>query len=660
MSGEGRPRLLLFLAPADHPHRDPVCATLAWLAAAEGSLFECYYDARPTGIHFGGGLPPGSDPNLVRGGTFTGAHHLENLLLLLQRFDCQAASLGPAVLVATLEEAGVTFRSRSSEISTFYRELFESSQVAMPETLLVVGQGRADGLRLAPFAFPEIVNRRMLAVGEGDPEALSRLSQDRKVETLWLNGAPVAGSIDLRPEPTASTSEETAWMAERWAAGGHGFILGDAELVGRWIPTAARSGWLPIHGTPQTDVIDRMAEPLSSTDVVFGRQHHDDDFLALSRLGVAFQVIDPGRPPFPVLREAPSPWPASAPARDPDDDQLSAWAREGRVVASLVFWTGMARELENLYALADVFSLTGLSAGLVLTTESFAQMPRPPLSLTQYPLRAGGLAPRIELLLGCAGAGVLLESETPPGRLAATLRRSVDDLSARLGGRDHVPRGWWPLMDAPLLRQPSRRLVAGTQPPYVRLRYQPRPPGASAVDDGPQGSGRSLRARIRESPLRHFLERARPFTDFRPGAPGRAVLEAVRDAGFEYGFTCSGFSGPPRAVVDVPGIIALTYTAGRWDGWSPFITVNHLSDLRRAERRLLHGGGPGWLIGTLDTCLWAFTGSLWERGGELFALCRWMAEGGTSGRLVNVTPHTAARYARLLADTGRVGVLRSR
>jgi hypothetical protein len=449
-------------------------------------------------------------------------------------------------------------------------------------------------------------------------------------------------------------------MAERWATDGHGFLLGDSELVGRWIPTAARSGWLPIHGTPQTDVIHRMAEPLSGVDVVFGRQHHDDDFLALSRLGVAFQVIDPGRPPFPVLREAASPWPAPAPAGEPDDDQLAAWAREGRVVTSLVFWTGTARELENLYVLADVLSLTGLSAGLVLTTESYAQMPHPPLSLTQYALEAGGLAPRVELLLGCAGAGVLLESETPPDRFAATLRRSVDDLSARLGGRDHVPHGWWPLMDAPLLRQPSRRLVAGTQPPYVRLRYRPRPPGTTAVDDGPQGSGRSLRTRVRESPLRHFIEPARPFTDFRPGAPGRAVLEAVRDAGFEYGFTCSGFSGPPRAVVDVPGITALTYTAGRWDGWSPFITVNELSDLRRAERRLLRRGGPGWLIGTLDTCLWAFTGSVWERGGELFALCRWMAEGGTSGRLLNVTPHTASRYARLLADTGRVGTLTSR
>jgi hypothetical protein len=164
---------------------------------------------------------------------------------------------------------------------------------------------------------------------------------------------------------------------------------------------------------------------------------------------------------------------------------------------------------------------------------------------------------------------------------------------------------------------------------------------------------------VRESPLGALFEPARPFTDFRPGAPGRAVLEAVRDAGFEYAFTTSAFSGPPRAVVDIPGLVALTYTAGRWDGWSPFITVNGLSDLRRAERRLLRGRRPGWLAGTLDTCLWAFTGEVWDRGRELYAICRWIAEGGSSGRLVNVTPRTAARYARLLADRGLVETLPS-
>jgi hypothetical protein len=267
----------------------------------------------------------------------------------------------------------------------------------------------------------------------------------------------------------------------------------------------------------------------------------------------------------------------------------------------------------------------------------------------------------VELLLACSGGGVLLESEAPAEQFSRALRRAVDELADRLGGRDRLPRGWWPLMDAPLIPRAPRRLVTHPEAPYLRVRYQPHPPEAAGDgDDTARGrTRRSPRALVRESPLGALFEPARPFTDFRPGAPGRAVLEAVRDAGFEYALTASAFSGPPRAVVDVPGLVALTYTAGRWDGWSPFITVNGLSDLRRAERRLLRGGRPGWLIGTLDTCLWAFTGEVWDRGRELYAICRWIAEGGSAGRLVNVTPRTAARYARLLADRGLVDTLPS-
>ncbi|MGH7876842.1 MAG: hypothetical protein ACRENM_04125, partial [Candidatus Dormibacteraceae bacterium] len=74
--------------------------------------------------------------------------------------------------------------------------------------------------------------------------------------------------------------------------------------------------------------------------------------------------------------------------------------------------------------------------------------------------------------------------------------------------------------------------------------------------------------------------------------------------------------------------------------------------LRAAERRLLRARRPGWVLGSLDTCLWAFTGHLWDRGRELRAICEWVAQGGSTGRLINVTPGTAARYAKVLADTG--------
>jgi hypothetical protein len=320
----------------------------------------------------------------------------------------------------------------------------------------------------------------------------------------------------------------------------------------------------------------------------------------------------------------------------------------------------MARELESLYGLVDVLGLTSLASGLILTTESFAHMSRPPLTLTQLPRDIGGLAPYVELLLASAGGGAMIESEAPLQRFSTTLQASVDNLAQLLGGRDRIPRGWWPVMDAPLIRQVSRRLATHPAPPYVRLRYQPRPLGSAPDEEAERGSRLQLRTRVRQSSLRHLFEPIRPFSDFRPGPPGRDVLRAVRDAGFEYAFTTSSFAAPPRAVVDVDGLTALTFTAGRWDGWTPFVTVNDLSDLRRAEHRLLRRGRPGWLIGTLDTCLWAFTGPVWTKGTALFDLCHWMAAGGSTGRLMNVTPRTASRYARLLADSGLVETLSSR
>jgi len=60
------------------------------------------------------------------------------------------------------------------------------------------------------------------------------------------------------------------------------------------------------------------------------------------------------------------------------------------------------------------------------------------------------------------------------------------------------------------------------------------------------------------------------------------------------------------------------------------------------------------LLGSIDSCLWTFSGHVLDRGRELKDMCRWMAAGGSSGRLVNVTPGTAARYARILADEGLI------
>lgn len=646
----GRPGLLIFFAPAAHPHRDAVCATLAWVAAAEGLLFECYYDGRPSGVHYGGGLPWRADPADLLGGTFTGGHHLEQFELVLQRFECQAACLGPTVFSEALAEAQISTRASAPDVADFYGQIFKSSKVKRPKTLLVIGDVRGR-FNLAPYACHEIVQRRLIAISAGDEEALEKLKSDQtEVEYLWHD-------VPTSPSGPASVADRTLAMAVRWAKHTNTYLFADPEAAGRWIPTAIRNGWAPVFGIPQADLVTRLAPELQTVSVVWGRQQDDRDFLELSYAGVAFQLVDPGRPPFPIVGQAARPRPAAVadPIRastEPTEDQLRRWARERRVVSTMVFWTGMARELECLYALADILSLTRLKSGLALTIESFNYADSTPLSLLSAAPELGGLRGQVETLLASAGAGGMIESAAPPERFARTLAESVAAL-ARTAGEDQVPTGWWGVMDAPLLPRRIGRVKLEARPPLIKLRYRRRSLSADSGSTG--GGGRpDLRSRIRESPLGNLFEQIRPFDESRPGRPVRSVLDAVRGAGFEYALTKAEFGAPPTVATGVDGLTVLNYTAGRWDGWTPFETVNELGDLVRAERRLLRSKKPGWLLGCIDSCLWTFSGHVWDRGRELRDICRWMADGGSSGELVNVTPGTAARYARILTNEGLI------
>lgn len=655
-----RQRLLLLLVPADHPHRDAVCSTAAWVARDEGSYFECYFSAATSGEHFGGGHPSYVPAPHLRGGTVVGGHHLEQLAIVLQRFECEVASLGPSPFDQFLRDAGVRFRANSAGVATFYGELFAGSPVGSPETLLVLGDGgRPQGVTLSPYGFPEIFRRGLLAIADGDSAALESLARGRNVEALWAE--PPDGASRIESPSDRTVAAQTLWMAERSGGWGRGFVLGDPELAARWIPTAARNQWVPVFGIPQAEVVERLAEPLKTVDVVFGRQQDDRDFLALSRLGTAFQLIDPGRPPFPVIREAAGSWTPQPAARDvPSDAELKAWAREGRVLSTLLFWTGMAREIENLFALTDVLALTSARAGLILTTETFAYTRHSPLSAVNVDHAAGGLFPNVEVLIASGGIGALLESTAPPDRFARALDTATKQLSCLLGegGR---PRGWWPVLDCPLVPRPLAWIGIDRKAPYVRLRYRRRELGGGEASNGPQkASARDrFRSALRGSPVRHFLEAERPFDSFQSGPPSRWILQAVRNAGFEYALTKAAGGAQPTTVTGVDGLTVLNHTVGRWGGWTPFVTVDGLDDLRRAERELLRRGRPGWLLGTLDTCLWAFSGPVWRRGVELHRMCEWLAAGGSSGRLVNVTPEVVSRYAKFLELNGQTATIQS-
>jgi hypothetical protein len=150
----------------------------------------------------------------------------------------------------------------------------------------------------------------------------------------------------------------------------------------------------------------------------------------------------------------------------------------------------------------------------------------------------------------------------------------------------------------------------------------------------------------------------RPYGDWRPLPVATSTLETVRRCGFGYAISKTAF-GWPTVLASGDGFVALNHTAGVWEGWSPFVDVRGIEDLLTAECRLLHCGRPGWLLGSLDACLWGFSYHQWERGAELKDMAQLLREGGESGRILNVTPEVLARYARILGVEGHVRSLAS-
>ncbi len=710
-----KPKLLLYLTADANPAKNAVAATLAWATEAAGWLFEVYYDAYRLGEHYGGGDPDWLPPGYLTGGTMIGAHHHERLYLLLHRFETLALIDGPVAFGPVLEQLGIP-RLAVTGCAETYLKVFEALGLALPETALVVdARPRRDLAGIEAYLYPEIAGRRALGleVSALDEDDLPRLAAAGvcRVSSLYVGlrgqkklaglvnrlaaSHPVLEAADVLD--TVESGDDFAtitWrVARRWleqCAGG--WVLADPSVVAAWLPEAWRQRRLSIYSKPQRVIIQRLENELrQSKTPVLGRQYEDGDFFALSSLGLAFQLIDPCRPPFPVLRLAGYTWSALGgtirPAEDggsknangtclaetePDDNQLRAWAREGRVLISVIFWTGMIRELENLHRVIDVVALTRMKGGLALTVPTLEYQPEAPLELLRVPLERGGVFPHLEILLASCGLGAAIESRMPEGRLAEYLCASNRELE-RLGVPETWrPQGWWATMDPDMLPLPAPKLPImpkiQARAPFLQLRYH-SPAGRGIAASGMAGEdeeveGQPAQAVIRPQPglkrrlgdwarehgLRALLAPYRPYEFFAPGPIRQEIIEAVRGAGLRYLFSKAGFGLPPTVLYQDADIIALNYTVGHWDGWTPFETINSVDDLRRAERKLLAARRPGWLVGTLDTCLWAFTGPIWERGAGLSAIARFVAQGGDSHQLINVTPRVVARYARLLGQ----------
>ena len=652
-------RLLLYLSHAGDPQRTAVGPALAAAAERGGWAFECYYGAPRQGRHFGGGDPDRARPGWPNGSLVAGGRHGEQAFRLACRYDVIALGDPECVLWPALDAAGAEVCARTLDPVELYEAAYERLALHLPERVLMVDarpQGPR-GLVVAPYLYPAFLAGEP-ALGleaSADGELVGRLGRLGVGDLHGLYVGPgVAGELrSTDGEVGGSTyAELTSALARRYARWGRGVLLGDPDLVAAQLPRARRLRLLPLYGRPQVEAIEAGETAIrDGEEPVWGRQYDDRDFFALGRLGRSLQLVDPD-PPFDSARENAPSVASTAGRGEPEDAELEAWASEGRVLSTLLIWSGMVRELDCVPRLIDLVAATELRAGLVLTATSL-ELGASLMAPLAFPVNRGGVLGLLEPLLASTGRGVSAETLMPDGVLRRTLSEARADASQRLPGH-LAPTGWWPLLDAPLV--PHRAWPIGVRAGRPVLQFRPR--AASADESGASTRpGRDLRglvgAAVRRSRLERLFAELRPFEGERPGQLDERVARAVRDAGFAYMWSKAGF-GRPRILLRDGDFVALSLTAGNWDGWSPFYTVGSAQDLTRAEHRLLRAGRPGWLVGTIDAPLWALSGEILERGSDLLRIAKLVVRGGASGRLVNVTPNVIARYARILDEQGLV------
>lgn len=662
-----KPALLFYVGQATDLQKTAVAPVLAAAAERAGWGFECYYDRLRRGRHFGAGDPDAAPPGWAGGSLVAGGRHGDQVLWLSVHYQLVALGDPGSVLWPALRAAGAEVLAASSDPAVLYPAAFERLRQPIPAAVLVIDarpQGPR-GLVVAPYLYPAIFSDRpTLAVDVSSDDALRRgieglgATEFRGLYVEPDRGAAFPGGLDATEGEVGehTYSSLSTSLAKRHAPWGRGVLLGDPELVAAQLPKARRLRLVPLYGRPQTEVIRRARDAVRvAREPIFGRQYDDRDFFALSRLGRGFQLVDPS-PPFDAMAAAKAPPPDPSPAPgDPGTPPLERWAADGRVLATVLFWAGMVRELDCLPRLIDLVATTGLRAGLVITAETIGHDAGGLLPLLASPPERGGALGLLEVLLASTGRGVAAESTLPDGALAASLEEARAVAVSTLP--DVVaPSGWWPLMDASLV--PHRPSRLGWRNGRPIMRFTPR--GAGTEEGGREASTsrRDLRALggalMRRSKLVDslFVPR-RPFEHFRPGRLDQRVAEAVAGAGFSYMWTKSRF-GAPAVPYRRDDFVALNFTAGNWDGWSPFITIGSAVDVLRAEQRLVRGRSPGWLASTIDSPLWALSGELLEKGGELYRIAEVVARGGRSGRLLNAGPSTIAAYARLLELRGLV------
>ncbi len=622
----------LLVASFMNTAKDLAAASIAAMCKQKQVFFDVYYAIgdsstfdydRKKHVHQGqsGGLFS------AHGSTLIGGRHQQTLSRALAQYDTTLVRLGDVSTMGNLLRAGaVQVIEGHSSVVSLLKECANQLGADIPKAVVAVQtQTLPAGLAygITQYAFPEALYRDAwalpLELADGEIQQL----KDMGIQEIWTvagKGADTSAwsqagltvkSADVLQDDDNYLSF-TFRIAERWQSHATGFDLCEPVLASYWLPFSIHHDRLPVCGEIMVETAEKMVPLVKGVgdNVVYGRYaggpicgaRDDEELFPLFRNDIAFQVIEPNRPVLKTFSYQPKPFsqPENSPFDlEPPDSQLKEWASKGFILTSMVFHSGELSHDDANYYLMEAAGLTQVRIGLPMQLPRYTFDPDC-VEPMHTPIEQGGVLGLCEPLLHSSGLGIHAEGIGTPEKVAGMMKTARDEIT-KWSGERFAPRGVYCYLDA--------------NPPD----WQTHP---------------------------------------------EALWKAIKQAGFEYVIS-SVSNGTSQVLYRDGDFIVLNQNSYNMYPYSPFIRANGVEQLAEMERVYTRESRPGYILAVLDTPIFAYSSYLVKgksrpmeflplvyKDAQLGDFFEYIRSRGATHKIISATPHTIARYARLLQDMG--------
>jgi hypothetical protein len=275
----------------------------------------------------------------------------------------------PKMFQSSIEAFGIPVLSRAGNPASLYADIRKAFPCDAKEAVVF------DDCFLPPdgehtkclvYFYPEIYFRKAFGFFESSVGAMEGYEKIHRIDGLSAR------------EGVKGVSKG---VSARWEASARGVAFGDPDAIVSMLATLCRDKCVALYGEttakPQREIeVSAYTEECSSVSedvmrlakstgnrVVIGRQTGDGDLIEWAKAGVCMKIMDPNRPAFPCVTRLVPRWhnrEAAWNEREPDDEALLRYAKEGKVLASLLFHSG---EMAHNEAMVNLFDLAATTLG---------------------------------------------------------------------------------------------------------------------------------------------------------------------------------------------------------------------------------------------------------------------------------------------------------